>query len=174
MRSNPGGYVSESVNVASQFLHGTTVYISEDASGTQTPVPTNDEIDMTDLPLVVLVDQYTASAAEIVSGALQSAHRAAIVGETTFGTGTVLDVFDLGDGSELRLATSRWLTPDGALIFGKGITPDEVVPLGDGDAPVDPDSLENLTPDQVAALHDPQLLKALDLLNADLSTIPVN
>ncbi|HUP83140.1 MAG TPA: S41 family peptidase [Candidatus Limnocylindria bacterium] len=164
LRSNPGGYVHEAVNVASQFLHDKTVYISEDASGAQAPVKTDDEVEATDLPLVVLVDQYTASAAEIVSGAIQSAHRGTIVGETTFGTGTVLDVFDLGDGSQLRLATSRWLTPDAVLIFGKGITPDEVVPLADTDVLTDPSAIESLTPDQVAALKDPQLLKALELL----------
>jgi carboxyl-terminal processing protease len=125
LRANPGGYVHEAVNVASQFLREKTVYISEDADGKQTPVTTDDAVEPTDLPLVVLVDQYTASAAEIVSGAIQSAGRGPIVGETTFGTGTVLDVFDLGDGSQIRLATSRWLTPDGELIFDRGITPDE-------------------------------------------------
>ncbi|MEA2676697.1 MAG: carboxyl-terminal processing protease [Chloroflexota bacterium] len=168
LRSNPGGYVNEAINVASQFLRSKTVYISEDSSGTQTPVLTDDEVVATDLPLVVLVDQYTASAAEIVSGAIQSAHRGTIVGETTFGTGTVLDVYDLGDGSQIRLATSRWLTPDGVLIFEKGITPDEAVPLAEDDVVTDPSSLEDLTPDQVAALKDPQLLKALELLGANL------
>jgi carboxyl-terminal processing protease len=172
LRANPGGYVNEAVNVASQFLREKTVYLSEDAAGTQTPVKSDDAVEPTDLPLVVLVDQYTASSAEIVSGAIQSAGRAPIVGETTFGTGTVLDVFDLGDGSQLRLATSRWLTPDGELIFGKGITPDVVVPLATGDIPVDPEMLA--IPDQAAAvnaaLRDPQLLKALELLDVELPT----
>jgi carboxyl-terminal processing protease len=171
LRANPGGYVQEAVNVASQFLHEKTVYISEDAAGTQTPITTDDAVEVTDLPLVVLVDQYSASSAEIVSGAIQSAGRAPIVGETTFGTGTVLEVFDLGDGSQIRLATSRWLTPDGELIFGKGITPDEVVPLGVDDIPVDPELLEQ-GPDLAAALNaarnDPQLVRALDLLDVTL------
>lgn len=164
LRANPGGYVHEAVNVASQFLRDETVYISEDAEGVRTPVTTDDAVEATDLPLVVLVDQYTASSAEIVSGAIQSAGRAPIVGETTFGTGTVLEIFDLGDGSQIRLATSRWLTPDAELIFGKGITPDEVVPLAPADVPVNPEVLEGLTPEQVAALNDPQLHKALELL----------
>lgn len=164
LRSNPGGYVHEAVNVASQFLREKTVYISEDAAGTQTPVKTDDAVESTDAALVVLVDQYTASAAEIVSGAIQSARRAPIVGETTFGTGTVLNVFDLGDGSQIRLATSRWLTPDGVLIFDTGITPDELIPLAETDVAVDPETLEGLTSDQVAGLRDPQLLKALELL----------
>jgi carboxyl-terminal processing protease len=174
LRANPGGYVNEAVNVASQFLREKIVYISEDAEGTQTPIPTDDGVEPTDLPLVLLVDQYTASAAEIVSGAIQSAGRAPIVGETTFGTGTVLDLFALGDGSQLRLATSRWLTPDGKLIFGKGITPDEVVPLAVDDMPVDPEMLS--VSDQVAALTaargDPQLLKALELLEVTLPAAP--
>jgi carboxyl-terminal processing protease len=173
LRSNPGGYVHEAVNVASQFLTGKTVYISEDASGARTPVTTDDAVVATDLPLAVLVDQYTASSAEIVAGAIQSAGRAPVVGETTFGTGTVLEVVDLGDGSQIRLATSRWLTPDGELIFGKGITPDEVVTLdGVYDTPVDPEALA--VPDQAAALNaaldDPQLLKALELLGVSLPT----
>lgn len=164
LRANPGGYVHEAVNAASQFLHQKTVYISEDADGVRTPITTDDAVQATDLPLVVMVDQYTASAAEIVSGALQSAGRAPIVGETTFGTGTVLDVFDLGDGSQIRLATSRWLTPDGEQIFGKGITPDEVVPLAADDIPVDPEMLEGLPPDQLSTLKDAQFFKALSLL----------
>jgi carboxyl-terminal processing protease len=170
LRANPGGYVHEAVSVASQFLRGKTVYISEDASGTQTPVLTDEAVTATDLPLVVMVDQFTASAAEIVAGAIQAAGRAPLVGETTFGTGTVLEVFNLGDGSQIRLATSRWLTPDGALIFGKGITPDHVVPLATDSVLVDPDALSG--PDQAAALNaarnDPQLLKALELLDVSL------
>ncbi len=74
-------------------------------------------------PLVVLIDQGTASSAEIVSAALKSAGRAELVGDTTFGTGTVLLNFGLPDGSAIRLAVERWLTPDGDLIFGKGIDP---------------------------------------------------
>ena len=80
----------------------------------------------------------------------------------------MLEVFDLGDGSQIRLATSRWLTPDGEQIFGKGITPDEVVPLGVDDIPVDPDAFSGGA-DPAAALDaarkDPQLVKALELLD---------
>ena len=168
LRGNPGGYVQESVNVASQFLSDKVVYVSQDANGTQTPVSTNPDIQATDIPLVVLVDGSTASAAEILAGAIQSAHRATIVGETTFGTGTVLNQFDLPDGSAIHLATERWLTPDGVLIFAKGITPDDVVRMAFTDAPTDPADLDNVTPDQVAALKDPQLLKGLALLGVPL------
>jgi C-terminal peptidase (prc) len=168
LRGNPGGYVEEAIKVASEFLSKKVVYISEDAAGQRTPVVTEDDVAATDLPLVVLVDQFTASASEIVAGAIQSAHRATIVGATTFGTGTVLNAFDLPDGSSIRLAVERWLTPDGVLIFGKGITPDVTVAMGAADVPIEPDALEGLSPDQVAALNDPQLLKALELLGAPL------
>ena len=164
LRGNPGGYVDEAITVASEFLTDKTVYISQDATGKQTPVGTKSGVPATDLPLVVLIDESTASAAEIVSGAIQSAHRATLVGATTFGTGTVLQQYKLDDGSWIRLATERWLTPDGVLIFGKGITPDVPVALGPTDVPVEPDELNGLTPAQVAALKDPQLLKALELL----------
>jgi carboxyl-terminal processing protease len=168
LRGNPGGYVEEAELVASEFLHDKVVYISEDAAGQRTPVATEDEVATTDLPLVVLVDQFTASAAEIVAGAIQSAHRATLVGATTFGTGTVLNAFDLPDGSSIRLAVERWLTPDGVLIFGKGITPEVAVAMGADDVPFEPDALEGMTPAQVAALSDPQLLRALELLGAPL------
>ncbi|MDL2334900.1 MAG: S41 family peptidase [Chloroflexota bacterium] len=168
LRGNPGGYVDEAKKVASQFLTDKVVFISEDASGAQTPVTTVPGITATAMPLVVLIDNNTASAAEIVSGAIQSAQRATLVGETTFGTGTVLQVFGLPDGSAIRLATERWLTPDGALIFGKGIKPDIVVAMTATDLAVDPTELAEVAPDQVAALKDPQLLKALDLLGVPL------
>jgi carboxyl-terminal processing protease len=168
LRGNPGGYVDQAVNVASQFLTDRIVYVREDAAGTHTPVMTDSAVTATNLPLVVLVDQYTASAAEIVAGAIQAAHRASLVGETTFGTGTVLQAYDLADGSSIRLAVERWLTPDGLLIFGKGITPDLVVTMAANDVPVDPDQLASVPADQVAALHDPQLLRALELLGVPL------
>jgi carboxyl-terminal processing protease len=164
LRGNPGGYVDQSKDVASQFLSNKVVYISEDANGVQTPVSTNPAIAATDIPLAVLVDNSTASAAEILAGAIQSAQRATIVGETTFGTGTVLNEFDLADGSALHLATQRWLTPDGVLIFGKGITPDDPVTMGPDDTPTDPADLSSVAPSLVSSLPDPQLLAALNLL----------
>ena len=82
-----------------------------------------------DIPMVVLVDQGTASAAEIVAGALQDAGRATVVGETTFGTGTVLQEFPLSDGSVLLLAVEEWLTPKGRVIWHQGLDPDITVAL---------------------------------------------
>jgi carboxyl-terminal processing protease len=163
LRGNPGGYVDQAVRSASEFLHGQTVYIRELADGSRIPVMTDDSIASTDVPLVVLVDNNTASSAEIMSGALQSAGRAQLVGETTFGTGTVLLPYPLSDGSVIRLAIERWLTPTGELIFGKGITPNEVVALGPDDVPLEPDDVRELTPDALAASTDRQLLTAIAL-----------
>ena len=165
LRGNPGGYVDQAVNAASLFLTDKSVYIRELADQERIPVSTISDVPATDLPLVVLVDQNTASSAEILAGAIQSADRGQLVGEMTFGTGTVLGAFDLPDGSSIRLAVERWLTPDGVLIFGVGITPEVEVALGPNDAPVEPDELTDLTPEQLAAIHDPQLLRATDLLS---------
>jgi len=123
--------------------------------------------------VVVLVDNNTASSAEIMSGALQAAGRAPIVGETTFGTGTVLNAFTLSDGSVINLAVQRWLTPSGELIFGKGITPDNVVALGPDDVPIEPTDLEDMTADQLASITDRQLLTAISLLGGpQISPLP--
>ena len=120
----------------------------------------------TEIPMVVLINQGTASAAEIVSGALQDAGRATLVGETTFGTGTVLSTFNLPDSSALLLATQEWLTPKGHSIWHHGITPDDQVSLPTSAHPLLPEAERSMTPDQVHASGDAQLLHALDLLNS--------
>ncbi len=165
LRSNPGGYVDEAVDIASLFLRASVVFIREDAAGARPEVPTNGEIDATDLPLVVLIDEGSASSSEIVTGALLSAERADLVGMTTFGTGTVLQSFPFTDGSAIRLATERWLTPDGELIFGQGIAPTIEVPLPAEQTPLDPIDVRDMTPEQVDALPDDQLRRAIELLS---------
>lgn len=165
LRSDPGGYVSEAVDSASLFLTQKTVYIRELADKEHIPVLTNDTLPATDLPLVVLIDAGTASSAEILSAALKSAGRAELVGETTFGTGTVLLNFDLPDGSAIRLAVERWLTPDGDLIFGKGIQPTIELPLPTDEIPLEPNQVSQLAPADVPNLPDSQLRKAIELLS---------
>jgi carboxyl-terminal processing protease len=113
---------------------------------------------------VVLVDHDTASASEIVSGALQDAKRAKIVGETTFGTGTVLGEFGLSDGSALRIGTVEWLTPSGRRIWHEGIAPDVPVTRPADANPLTPDLVRRMTPAEVKALTDPQLKKALEVV----------
>ncbi len=165
LRSNPGGYISEAVDTASLFLTQRTVYIRELADDQRIPVLTNDAITATDAPVVLLIDEGTASSAEIVSAALSSAGRAELVGETTFGTGTVLLTFDLPDGSAIRLAVERWLTPDGELIFGRGIEPTIPLPLPADEIPLDPGEVSDLAPADVPNLPDSQLRRAIELLS---------
>jgi carboxyl-terminal processing protease len=116
------------------------------------------------IPMVVLLNGGTASAAEIVAGALQDHGRASLVGTTTFGTGTVLQQFPLSDGSALLLAVQEWLTPDGNQIWHKGITPKLVVSLPEGVAPLFPEQEQGMTPQQLKESRDTQLLKALKLI----------
>jgi carboxyl-terminal processing protease len=121
----------------------------------------------------VLIDAGTASAAEIVSGALQDAGRAMLVGETTFGTGTVLNQFRLSDGSALLLATEEWLTPEGRLIWHQGIVPDVQVTLPQGASPLLPHAEAGMTEEQVRNSGDTQLLRALELLDQSVDRQPV-
>jgi len=164
LRSNPGGLLDEAVGVASQFLASGNVLLEQDAQGKVTPVPVKKGGLAPDIPLVVLVNGGTASAAEIVSGALQDAGRARLVGETTFGTGTVLNEFSLSDGSALLLATEEWLTPNGRVIWHQGIAPDEVVALPTDAAPLLPETESGMTPEKLQSSGDAQLLRALGLL----------
>ena len=164
LRGNPGGYVNEAVGIASQFLTGGVVYRERNAQGDETVHDVSPGGVASDLPLVVLVDGNTASSSEITAGALQDAGRATIVGETTYGTGTVLGEFELSDGSALRVGTVEWLTPDGRRIWHEGIAPDDAVARPDGVDPLTPDDVRAMTPAQVDAMTDPQLARALELV----------
>ncbi len=170
LRGNPGGYVNEADAVASQFLKSGVVFIERSADGHETKHDVASGGLATDLPMVLLVDAGTASSSEIVSGALQDAGRAQIVGIKTYGTGTVLGEFPLSDGSALRVGTVEWLTPDGRQIWHQGITPDVVVERASTIAPIDPDQVSTMTPAQIAALTDPQLARALTLVTAMTTT----
>lgn len=167
LRGNPGGYVNEAVGIASQFLKSGVVFIERNAQGDETRHDVSPDGVATDLPLVVLVDHDTASSSEIVSGALQDAGRAKIVGETTFGTGTVLGEFVLSDGSALRIGTVEWLTPDGRRIWHEGIAPDVAVALPDDAQLLTPDDVQSMTTKQLAAMTDAPLKRALELVAAE-------
>ncbi len=164
LRGNPGGYVNEAVGVASQFLTSGIVYIERNAADERVEHAVSPAGVATDLPLVVLVNGDTASSSEIVSGALQDHGRAQIIGETTFGTGTVLGEFALSDGSALRIGTTEWLTPDGRRIWHNGIAPDVPVALADGATALTPDDVRGLTPAAVETIKDAQLAKALEIV----------
>ena len=113
--------------------------------------------------MVVLVNEGSASAAEIVAGALRDAHRAPLVGQTTFGTGTVLGEFRLSDGSALLLAIEEWLTPDGTSFWHKGLAPQYPVALAPEATPLLPVNERGMTAEELRASSDVQLLKALEL-----------
>ena len=170
LRGNPGGFVNEAIGVASQFLEKGTVYVERNADGDETTHAVTAGGGATDVPLVVLIDGSTASSAEIVSGALQDAGRGQLIGETTFGTGTVLGEFPLEDGSALRVGTTEWLTPKGRRIWHEGIVPDVSVVRADDVRPVVPDDLRTMTAAEADDLADPQLARALTVVAS--ATVP--
>jgi carboxyl-terminal processing protease len=145
LRGDPGGLVSEAVGVASQFIDAGIVYRERDASGHETDAAVQPGGVALTTPLVMLVDHGTASAAEIVASAIQDARRALIVGQPTFGTGTILAQFSLADGSALRIGTVEWLTRNGRSTWHVGVAPDQVVALGKGEQPVTPVQLKSMS-----------------------------
>ncbi len=124
LRSNPGGFLQIVVDVASRFLKEGVVVNVVDNQGGQTVTTVEHRGITTDLPLIVLVDNYSASGSEVLAGALQDYARATIAGSRTYGKGSINILRQLKDGSGLYITTGRWLTPNGRLIEGKGIDPD--------------------------------------------------
>jgi carboxyl-terminal processing protease len=156
LRNNPGGLLGEAVSIASQFLpEGTTVLLESNRAGERQPSKTNAGGVALDMPVVVLVNHNSASSSEILAGALQDAGRATLVGEPTYGTGTVLSSYKISGGGRLILGTQQWLTPKGRLIRGQGITPDATVDL--------PANVVLLSPADAAALDAAQLHSSADL-----------
>lgn len=164
MRDNPGGVLNEAVATASQFLSSGNVVLQKNSKGAIKPIAVQPGGLATTIPMVVLINQGTASGSEIVAGALQDAKRATLVGEKTFGTGTVLQEFRLSDGSAMLLAIAEWLTPAGHVIWHKGIKPDIVVSLPVHVTPLYPKKEKNMSFAQLKASGDTQLLKAIELL----------
>lgn len=147
LRNNPGGYLSGAVFIASEFLSGGVVVQQELADGRRETFSVDRRGRLLDIPLVVLVNKGSASASEIVAGALSEQGRAEIVGETTFGKGTIQEAQDLPSGTGLHITTARWLLPSGESVDKKGVIPDYEVKL-------DPEKPE----------EDLQLEKAIELL----------
>ena len=168
LRDDPGGYLQEAINVASEFIGKGNVLLEQDSTGQRTPQPVNGHPLDTTTPIVVLTNNNTASAAEIVSGALRDNHRAIILGMKTFGTGTVLNEFDLSDGSAILLGTSEWLTPNGQFIRDKGIQPNIEVNLKANVNPLTPDdeNQSNMTLQQILSSGDTQLVGAIKYLES--------
>ncbi len=135
LRSNPGGLVPVVVDVASHFIKEGVVLTLVNNKGERTSESVHPNGVFTDLPMVVLVDQYSASGSEVLTGALRDHKRATIAGAKTFGKGSYDIDIPLQDGSDIYLTVGRWLTPDGQLIEGQGIEPDYVLDIS-GDAEV--------------------------------------
>jgi carboxyl-terminal processing protease len=134
LRNNPGGLLTSSIDVSSQFLSPDklVVYI-KDRKGERTKYLSRKTFRVYDYPMIVLVNQGSASASEIVAGALQDWGKAVVLGTQTFGKGSVQTVIPLSDGSGLRLTTARYYTPKDRSIQAKGIEPDIVVELVSAD-----------------------------------------
>ena len=161
LRGNPGGLVSEAIGVASQFLEpGTVLFQQAGRDDDPVAVPASGEGDAYDLPLTVLVNGGSASAAEIVGAALRDNGRATLIGQQTFGTGTVLTPVDLPDGSVVVIGSQRWLTADGGSVWREGVAPDEVVQIPYGEQPVIPSDDPEITRAELGRLEDPQLVAA--------------
>lgn len=146
VRSNPGGFLQASVEIASYFLPVGDVVVSEDFMGKQETITHRsfgyDVFHNKKLSMAILVDRGSASASEILAGALREHGVAVLIGEKTFGKGSVQELLDLGGGAELKVTIARWLTPKGTSIAAGGLTPDLVVPIDKED---------------IKTGHDPQL-----------------
>ncbi len=134
LRSNPGGSLEAVVDVASYFLKEGVVVHVVDNQGKQASLSVKPKDVTTDLPIIVLADNYSASGSEVLAGALQDHGRAIIAGTRTYGKGSVNTLHQLKDGSGLYITTARWLTPNERLIEGKGISPDYELELEGEDA----------------------------------------
>ena len=131
LRGNPGGGMESVIDITSRFITEGTVLTVQYSDGSNEIHKAVNKAVSTGLPVVVLVDGSSASASEVFSGALQDHSRAVIAGQTTFGKGSVNYLEPLPDGSAIYITAARWLTPDGNLIEGEGITPDYPLPPGD-------------------------------------------
>lgn len=134
VRNNPGGYLSGAVFIAAEFLpKGTLVVQQEHGSGGRETYSVDRLGKLQDIPMAVLINRGSASASEIVAGALRDHNRAKLVGETSFGKGSIQEAQDLAGGAGLHITTAKWLLPKGEWINGTGIKPDYEVKMDEKD-----------------------------------------
>ncbi len=154
LRNDPGGYLSAAVNLAGYFLKPGSLVVSEVGRSIATTTYTSTGNGVLDnFPMVILVNGGSASASEILSGALHDDRHIPLVGEKTFGKGTVQQLVNLSDGSSLKITVAHWVLPSGEIIEHKGITPDYIVPLTDA---------------EIKNNQDPQLDKAIQVLQSEM------
>ena len=167
LRDNPGGYLDQAVAVASQFIPdaaGRNVLIERTRTSQQATAVQPGGL-ATTMPLAILVNENTASAAEITAGAIHvNRPDVSLIGVKTFGTGTVLQPFQLADGSVIVLGTEEWLLPNGQTIYHRGLDPTQPVTLPANVVPVSPlvAEEENLTEQQILSSGDAQLVQAIE------------
>jgi carboxyl-terminal processing protease len=172
LRNNPGGLLNSAVDVCAQFLPpGTKVVSTQGRTSSQEHdyATSTTSKERPKFPLAVLVNEGSASGSEIVSGALKDLHRAILVGETTFGKGSVQNVMQLPDGSALRFTTAKYYTPSKQVIQGNGVTPNIRVPMtADQERMLfSLRSSDNMRPEEEKTLikmKDPQMMRAIDAL----------
>ncbi|MEK7626892.1 MAG: S41 family peptidase [Patescibacteria group bacterium] len=155
LRNNPGGFLDTSVEIAGWFMNrGESVVSEKFRSGEENVMRSNGPSALVNLPAVVLVNGGSASASEILAGALQDNRGIKLVGEKTFGKGSVQEIENLKDGSTLKITVAEWLTPNGRHINKLGIIPDVVVKMPD---------------DGIINKKDPQLEKALEIIKQEIN-----
>ena len=172
LRNNPGGLLNSAVDVCAQFLPPSTMVVSTQgrAASQQSEYSTSSVAKQRPrFPMTVLVNEGSASGAEIVAGALKDLNRAILVGETTFGKGSVQNVMQLPDGSALRITTAKYYTPSKQVIHAQGVTPNIRVPITAEQerALFQARSVDNLKPEEEKNLiktKDTQMLRAIDAL----------
>lgn len=160
LRNNPGGLLQAAIEIGQLWMPGGTIVLVTDRNGIQEAMTANAEV-LTEAPLVVLVNQGSASASEVLAGALQDNGRAILVGTRTFGKALIQSLFRLEDGSGLAVTTAKYLTPNGRDINRQGIEPDWVVEL--------PESEQILAAEQLATEADIQFLQAVHILQRQMS-----
>ena len=150
LRNNPGGFLDGAVFIASEFVDSGDVVMQENSKGEKTPFKVNRAGKLTNMPVVVLINKGSASASEIVAGALADRNRAKLVGEKSFGKGTIQEAEELAGGTGIHITVAKWLTPNGKWVNEtQGLEPDVKVESGKEEDP----------------LKDPQLDKALEILD---------
>lgn len=148
LRDNPGGFLNQAVSIADILLPAGTILIERDSDGNERVFESESGDPAEEFPLAILVTAGSASASEIVAGAVQDRGRGVIIGETTLGKGSVQQPHELSDGSELRVTIARWYTPDNVSIDQQGIVPD----------------IEVLTPEEFGTENDTQLQRAIEYI----------
>jgi len=147
LRNNPGGFLDVSVEVANEFLDGGLIVEERFKDGKIIPFSADGDGRLSQIPVIVLINEGSASAAEIVAGALRDNNRAILIGQPTYGKGSVQEVEEFGDGSALRITVAHWFMPSGKPISENGIRPDILVK------------------DEEESLEDVQLIRAIKELN---------